>query len=132
MQDRVLANPKIRVHWNRVVKEVPADETGSVRAVVLEDVSSGALEELALKGVFVAIGHDPNTPLFKGQIDLDENGYIRLAGPGTRTNVEGVFACGDVADHVYRQAITAAGTGCQAAIDAERWLESREPAHAPA
>lgn len=124
MQDRLLANPKVRPHWNRAVEAVLADDTGLVRGLRLVDTKSNAVEELALKGVFVAIGHVPNTSLFQGKIDLDENGYIRLQGPGTRTNVEGVFACGDVADHVYRQAITAAGTGCQAAIDAERWLEA--------
>lgn len=130
MQDRVLANPKIVPHWNRVVKEVLADPSGQVRGIVLEDVAGGATEEIQLKGVFVAIGHVPNTTLFQGQLDLDENGYIRLPGSGTSTNIEGVFASGDVADHVYRQAITAAGTGCQAAIDAERWLESHAHAHA--
>ena len=92
---------------------------------MLENVKSGEVSELPVKGLFIAIGHVPNTSLFAGQIDLDENGYVRLDGDGTMTNVEGVFACGDVADHVYRQAVTAAGTGCKAAIDAERWLEAQ-------
>jgi thioredoxin reductase (NADPH) len=125
MQERAAKNPRIRFHWNRHVKEILADDAGLVRGIVLEDVASRATEELPLKGLFVAIGHVPNTKLVAGQLDLDANGYVRLAGPGTRTSVEGVFACGDVADHVYRQAITAAGTGCQAAIDAERWLEAQ-------
>jgi thioredoxin reductase (NADPH) len=125
MRDRAAANDKIEFHWNSVVKEVLAGDDGTVRAIVLEDTLSGERSELALKGVFIAIGHIPNTELVAGQIDLDENGYVRLDGRGTKTNVEGVFACGDVADHVYRQAITAAGTGCQAAIDAERWLEGQ-------
>lgn len=125
MQERALANGKIRFHWNAVVAEILADDKGLLRGVVLEDVESGDRSELAVKGLFIAIGHVPNTKLVEGKLDLDENGYVLLAGRGTRTSVEGVFACGDVADHVYRQAITAAGTGCQAAIDAERWLESQ-------
>jgi thioredoxin reductase (NADPH) len=95
---------------------------------MLKDTKSGASSELPIKGLFIAIGHVPNTSLVKGQLDLDENGYVELAGRGTATNIPGVFACGDVADHVYRQAITAAGTGCQAAIDAERWLEAQHDA----
>jgi thioredoxin reductase (NADPH) len=125
MQDRLFANPRVQVHWDRVVHEISADDQGLLRAVKLQDPRNGDLHELAVKGLFVAIGHVPNTTLFKGKIDLDENGYIQLNGRGTQTNVEGVFASGDVADHVYRQAVTAAGTGCQAAIDAERWLESQ-------
>ncbi|HMB68922.1 MAG TPA: thioredoxin-disulfide reductase [bacterium] len=125
MQDRALANDRIRVHWNSVVTEYLADEQGAVRGVTLQDTETGKTRELAVNGVFIAIGHVPNTSLVEGHVDLDENGYVKLTGPGTATNVPGVFACGDVADHVYRQAITAAGTGCQAAIDAERWLESR-------
>jgi thioredoxin reductase (NADPH) len=124
MQDRALANPKIQFHWNQVVADLLGTPENVVRGVVLEDTVTGKRRELALQGVFVAIGHVPNTSLFRGQLDLDANGYVRLNGSGTRTNVEGVFACGDVADSVYRQAVTAAGTGCQAAIDAERWLES--------
>ena len=125
MQDRMFANSKIEVHWNRVVHEILPDDKGLLRAVMLQDSRDGALVEREVRGLFVAIGHVPNTTLFKDQIDLDENGYILLNGRGTQTNIEGVFASGDVADHVYRQAVTAAGTGCQAAIDAERWLESQ-------
>ncbi|MFN8179920.1 MAG: thioredoxin-disulfide reductase [bacterium] len=125
MQQRVFKNPKIEIHWNRRVREILPDEQGLVRAVVLESGNGTAPEEIAVKGVFVAIGHVPNSSLVKGQLALDENGYVRVDGPGTRTSVEGVFACGDVVDHFYRQAITAAATGCQAAIDVERWLESR-------
>jgi len=125
MQDRARANGKIRFHFDTVVREILAAEDGLVRGVGLENVESGERSELAVKGLFIAIGHVPNTSLVKGRLDLDDNGYVRLAGRGTRTSVEGVFACGDVADHVYRQAVTAAGTGCQAAIDAERWLEAQ-------
>jgi len=124
MQDRAAANSKIRFHWNTVAVDILADDAGLVRGVVLEDVRDSKRTELPIKGLFIAIGHVPNTRLVEGKIDLDENGYVLLKDRGTRTSVEGVFACGDVADHVYRQAITAAGTGCQAAIDVERWLES--------
>ena len=124
MQDRALANEKIEVHWNRVVSKI-LEEDGLVTGIELEDVNGGEKEEVAIKGLFIAIGHVPNTQLVEGKVELDENGYVELNGKGTMTNVEGVFACGDVADHVYRQAVTAAGTGCQAAIDAERWLESQ-------
>ena len=124
MQDRAAANPKIELHWNTVAVDILADDAGLVRGVVLEDVRTSKRTELPIKGLFIAIGHIPNTKLVEGKIDLDENGYVLLRDRGTRTSVEGVFACGDVADHVYRQAITAAGTGCQAAIDVERWLES--------
>ncbi len=121
MADRVLANPKIDVRWNAVVEEVLGD--GRVEAVRLRDTVSGTTEDLPTAAVFVAIGHTPNTAILQGQVDLDREGYVIT--DGTRTSVEGVFACGDVQDTVYRQAITAAGTGCMAAIDAERWLESR-------
>jgi thioredoxin reductase (NADPH) len=120
MQDRAFANDKIDFRWNAVVDEVLGD--GKVSGVRLRDVASGELSDLPVTGVFVAIGHAPNTDIFRGHIDMDENGYINTHD-GTRTNVEGVFAAGDVQDHVYRQAITAAGSGCMAAIDAERWLE---------
>jgi thioredoxin reductase (NADPH) len=120
MQDRALANDKIEFAWNSVVEEVLGDEyTTGVR---LRDVKTGAQSDLPIEALFIAIGHQPNTGLFAGQIDLDDVGYIRTTAGTTRTSVEGVFACGDAMDPVYRQAVTAAGTGCQAAIDAERWL----------
>lgn len=121
MQDKALANPKITFRWNAAVDEILADERGDVNAARLRDTVTGAVDTLAVDGVFVAIGHTPNTSLFKGQLDMDEGGY--LVTRGTRTNVPGVFAAGDAQDQVYRQAITSAGTGCMAAIDAERWLE---------
>jgi thioredoxin reductase (NADPH) len=122
MQDRAFANDKIDFRWNAVVDEVLGN--GKVSGVRLRDVQSGEKSDLAVSGVFVAIGHVPNTDVFRGQIDMDDNGYINTHD-GTRTNVEGVFAAGDVQDHVYRQAITAAGSGCMAAIDTERWLEGQ-------
>jgi thioredoxin reductase (NADPH) len=123
MQDKALANPKIEVAWNSVVQTINDTTKGEVTGIVLRDVKSNALREVPVDGVFVAIGHTPNTSLFTGQIDLDANGYI-LTHDGTKTNLQGVFACGDVQDHTYRQAITAAGSGCMAALDAERFLES--------
>lgn len=125
MADRALAHPKITPLWNRKPVAYLADGDGSVRGLVLEDTQGGAREELAVKCVFVAIGHSPNTAPFRGKLDMDENGYL-VQHDGTRTNVPGVFAAGDVADHVYRQAITAAGQGCAAAIEAERYLAGRE------
>jgi len=126
MQERAFANPKIDFAWNAVVDDVVGN--GSVEAVRLRDTVTGAESELAVEGLFVAIGHDPNTALFRNQLELDENGYIITAADSTRASVDGVFACGDVQDHVFRQAITAAGSGCMAAIEAERWLA--EQAHA--
>ena len=123
MQDKARANPKISFELDTVVDEVKDVAKGVVTGVVLRNVRTGAVEELAVDGVFIAIGHTPNTWLVAGQVDLDANGYI-VPVRGTATNVSGVFACGDVQDHVYRQAITAAGSGCMAAIDAERYLES--------
>ena len=123
MQDKAFANSKIRFEWNTELVEVRDVKEGVVTGVVLKNNITGGTKELSVEGVFVAIGHTPNTGLFEGQIELDENKYI-VARNGTRTNVSGVFACGDVQDHVYRQAITAAGTGCMAAIDTERYLES--------
>jgi thioredoxin reductase (NADPH) len=120
MQDRAFANDKIDFRWNSVVDEILGD--GKVSGVRLRDVQSGEQSDLGVSGVFVAIGHVPNTDVFQGQLDMDANGYI-LTHDGSRTNLEGVFAAGDVQDHIYRQAITAAGSGCMAAIDAERWLE---------
>jgi thioredoxin reductase (NADPH) len=122
MQDRALANPKISVIWDSVVDEVLG--TDGVAGVRLRNVRTGAFEEVAVDGVFVAIGHDPNTELFRGQLDLDDEGYVRVQEPRTHTNVPGVFAAGDVTDRIYRQAVTAAGQGCKAAIDAERFLEA--------
>jgi len=126
MQDRAFANTKIDYRWNSEVSDVMGD--GAVESVRLRDTVTGAESDLDVQGVFVAIGHDPNTALFQGQLDLDENGYIVTAPDSTRTSVEGVFAAGDVQDHVFRQAITASGSGCMAAIEAERWLGER--AHA--
>ena len=121
MADRALANPKIEPVWNSVPTEYLTDDAGEMRAVKLKNVATGEESELDVKCVFVAIGHVPNTAAFKGKLDMDENGYL-LQKNGTLTNVPGVFAAGDVADHVYRQAITAAGQGCAAALDAERYL----------
>ncbi len=126
MQDRAYANPKIDFKWNSAVEDVVGN--GSVEAIQLRDTTTGEQSELAVQGLFVAIGHDPNTALFRGQLELDENGYIVTEPDSTHTSVEGVFAAGDVQDHVYRQAVTAAGSGCMAAIEAERWLG--EAAHA--
>jgi thioredoxin reductase (NADPH) len=126
MQERALANPKIEFRWNSTVDEVLGN--GSVDALALRDTVTGEKSHLDVDGLFVAIGHDPNTSLFTGQLDLDENGYVLTAPGSTGTSVDGVFAAGDVQDHVYRQAVTAAGSGCMAAIEAERWLEAR--AHA--
>ena len=122
MQDRAFANPKIEFRWNSVVEEVKGD--GSLQSIVLRDTETDATSELAVTGMFVAIGHDPNTALFKGQLDLDEDGYIVTRHGSTRTSVDGVFAGGDVQDRTYRQAITAAGSGCMAALEAERYLEA--------
>jgi thioredoxin reductase (NADPH) len=131
MQDRAFANPKIAFKWNSVVTDVGGD--GTVDVVRLRDTLTDDASDLDVGGLFVAIGHDPNTKLFEGQVDLDENGYVVLPQAGsTRTSVEGVFAAGDVADHVFRQAVTAAGTGCMAAIEAERWIEARRHAVAQA
>ena len=121
MQEKAFANPRISFRWNTVVEEIIADERGDVTGARLRSLQGGEIDTLTADGVFVAIGHTPNTALFKGQLDMDANGY--LITNGTRTNVEGVFAAGDVQDQVYRQAITSAGTGCMAAMDAERWLE---------
>jgi thioredoxin reductase (NADPH) len=125
MADRALSNPKIEVLWNRKPVEYLVDSEGHVRGLVLEDTQSGARSELDVKCVFVAIGHTPNTAPFRGRLDMDDNGYL-VQHDTVRTNIPGVFAAGDVADHVYRQAITAAGQGCAAAIEAERYLAARE------
>jgi thioredoxin reductase (NADPH) len=125
MADRALANPKIKPVWNSAVTAYITDEAGEVSGVHLKNLKDGTTSELALKCVFVAIGHEPNTAPFRKSLTTDSNGYLVQTG-GTRTNVPGVFAAGDVADHVYRQAITAAGQGCAAAIEAERWLADSE------
>ncbi len=121
MQDRALSNPKIAFRWDSVVTEVLGDP--KVSGVRVQDVHTGEVDDIAVDGCFVAIGHAPNTTLFTGQLDMEESGYL-VTGPGTHTNISGVFACGDVQDHVYRQAITAAGSGCMGAIGAERYLEA--------
>jgi len=122
MQDKAFANPKISFEWNTEVEEIKDTGKGEVTAMALRNSVTGERKDIVVDGVFVAIGHTPNTALFKGQIDTDANGYIATHS-GSRTSVPGVFACGDVQDHVYRQAITAAGSGCMAAIDAEKYLE---------
>ena len=126
MQDRAFANDKIHFRWNSVVEDIVGDGRTGVEKVVLRDTVTGELSDLDAEGVFVAIGHDPNTGLFVGQLELDDDGYVVTEPGTTRTSVEGVFAAGDVQDHVYRQAITAAGSGCMAAIEAERWLGHTE------
>ena len=130
MQDRALANPKISFLWNSVVEELLGEER--LRAMRVRDVVTGAVSDVPLDGCFVAIGHAPNTALFNGKLDLDDAGYI-VTHTGTRTSADGVFACGDVQDHDYRQAITAAGSGCMAALDVEHYLEAaRHGGHVPA
>ena len=122
MQDKAFANPKIEFIWDSEVVSVEDVEKGEVTGVTVRNLKTGALSEVPLDGLFIAIGHVPNTRLFRGQLELDPNGYI-ITHAGSRTSVPGVFAAGDVQDHVYRQAVTAAGSGCMAAIDAERYLE---------
>ncbi|MGQ0520475.1 MAG: thioredoxin-disulfide reductase [Actinomycetota bacterium] len=128
MQDRAFKNPKIEFVWNSVVTDVLGDTT--VEGVRLRNVVTNEESDLALAGLFVAIGHVPNTSLFEGQLDMDDKGYLVTRGRSSYTNVDGVFASGDVQDSVYRQAVTAAGSGCMAAIDAERWLEAQHDAPA--
>jgi thioredoxin reductase (NADPH) len=123
MQERARQHPRIRFAWNSVVEEVLGSEF--VTGVRLRDVVTGATRELAVEALFVAIGHQPNTELVRGQLELDPVGYIKVESGTTRTSVDGVFACGDAMDPTYRQAVTAAGTGCMAAMDAERWLAAR-------
>jgi thioredoxin reductase (NADPH) len=120
MQERALSNDKIHVHWNTVVDDVLG--TDKVEGLAVRNTISGDGSTLDVTGLFVAIGHDPRSELVRGQVTLDAEGYVVVEAPSTRTNLPGVFACGDLVDHTYRQAITAAGTGCQAALDAERWL----------
>ena len=121
MQDRALANPKINVHYNTIVQDVLGDE--AVSGIQVQDVKENTTSELELDGVFIAIGHNPNTGIFEGQIDLDKKGYVLTKPDSTATNVPGVYACGDVQDPVFKQAVTAAGSGCMAALEAEKFLE---------
>ncbi|HXN06822.1 MAG TPA: thioredoxin-disulfide reductase [Nitrospiria bacterium] len=122
MQERVMKNPKISFIWNSEVIRVLGEESGKVEAVALKNFKTGAVTEEKCDGLFIAIGHEPNSAPFRGQLKMNESGYI-LTGPGTKTSVPGVFAAGDIQDFTYKQAVTAAGTGCMAAIDAERYLE---------
>ncbi|MEX2626796.1 MAG: thioredoxin-disulfide reductase [Ilumatobacteraceae bacterium] len=122
MQERAFANPKIEFVWNHTVVELEGDD--KLEGAIIEHVETGERAPLPVTGLFVAIGHKPNTDLFSEVLDMDETGYLRTVGESTATNIDGVFACGDVQDNVYRQAVTAAGSGCMAAIDAERWLEA--------
>ncbi|MBI5087417.1 MAG: FAD-dependent oxidoreductase, partial [Actinobacteria bacterium] len=123
MQDRALANPKIEFLWNTVVEDLVGDT--KLEGAIVRNTVTGETSSLPASGLFVAIGHRPNTDLFKGVLDMEDSGYLVTRPGSTYTNIEGVFACGDVQDHTYRQAITAAGSGCMAAIDAERWLEAQ-------
>jgi len=125
MQQRVLNTPNIEIHWNTETDEILGDDNG-VNGVRLKNTKTGEKSEIAVTGFFLAIGHKPNTDIFKGQLEMDESGYLKVQAGSTLTNVEGVFAVGDVADRVYRQAITAAGSGCMGALDAEKFLAAKE------
>jgi len=125
MQQRVKNTANIEIHWNSETEEVLGDDNG-VNGIRIKNVIDGSKKEISVQGFFLAIGHKPNTDVFKGQLKMDEAGYVVTEAGSTRTSVEGVFAVGDVADHVYRQAITAAGTGCMGALDAERFLQAKE------
>jgi thioredoxin reductase (NADPH) len=131
MQDRAFAHPKIGWVWNSEVREIVGSRDGGVEAVRLYDNVAGTTSLFPAQGVFVAIGHQPNTAIFQGQLETTTTGYVKVLEPTTHTSVAGVFACGDVVDPSYRQAVTAAGTGCKAAIDAERWLEAQGETHVP-
>ena len=124
MQDRIMDNPKITIQWNTIIEDIEGNETDGVSSVRLRDIRTDEVRQEPCDGVFLAIGHVPNTELFDAVLDLDDQKYIRTVDASSRTSIAGVFACGDVQDHVYRQAITAAGTGCMAAMDAEKYLES--------
>ena len=124
MQDKAKGNPKIDFIWNADVKEILGSPETGVTGIKIQDNRTGEESEFACEGVFIAIGHKPNTDVFRGWLDMDEVGYIKTAGVSMATNIPGVFACGDAQDSFYRQAVTAAGTGCMAAIDAERFLDS--------
>ncbi|MEU4267855.1 thioredoxin-disulfide reductase [Streptomyces sp. NPDC026092] len=134
MQDRAFADPKIKFAWDSEVAEIHGDQ--KLSGLTLRNTKTGETSELAATGLFIAVGHDPRTELFKGQLELDDEGYLKVDAPSTRTNLSGVFGAGDVVDHTYRQAITAAGTGCSAALDAERFLaalaDSEKLAETPA
>ena len=125
MVERAVSNPKISFRYNQTIDEIIGTKDTGVQSVILKDTLTNEITKETCDGIFMAIGHVPNTSLFKGMIDLDESGYIITNPDSTHTNLRGVFACGDVQDHVYRQAVTAAGSGCMAAIDAERWLEQQ-------
>jgi thioredoxin reductase (NADPH) len=130
MQDRARKNPKIEFVWNVVVDDILGDEkNGGITALVLKDTTTNATREMPTEGLFIAIGHEPNTKLFAGQLEMDDRGYLITDAKTSYTSVPGVFACGDAQDPTYRQAVTAAGSGCMAAIDAERFLEAQEHAH---
>ncbi|MBF6569094.1 MAG: thioredoxin-disulfide reductase [Candidatus Binataceae bacterium] len=124
MQERARANPRIGFVWNSAVEDIHGDQKGGVVAVTLRNLETGESSRMPTDAVFVAIGHQPNTGIFRGQLEMDELDYLKVKPGSTFTNIDGVFAAGDVADRVYRQAVTAAGTGCMAALDAERWLEA--------
>ena len=124
MQDRAFDNPKIKFLWDSEIVEAVGDK--KLTGLRIRNLKTGQEDVLNVSGVFVAIGHDPRSELFTGQLDVNPEGYLQVQHPTTRTNIDGVFACGDVVDHIYRQAVTAAGTGCAAAIDAERWLAGQE------
>ena len=123
MIDRAVSNPKIKVHWNSILVDILGTREDGVTGARLQDTNTDAIREDSCEGIFMAIGHLPNSQLFTGYLNMDPAGYIKTGPVGTATNVEGVFACGDIQDDEYRQAITAAGSGCMAAIDAERWLD---------
>ena len=126
MQERAFKHPKIEFQWNRTVEEILGSRSDGVRGVVLRDTKTGETSEFPCQGVFIAIGHQPNTAIFANKLDMNDVGYLKVREPSTYTNVEGVFAAGDVVDPTYRLAVTAAGMGCKAAIDAERWLEAQD------
>lgn len=130
MQERAFADPKITFAWNSQVAEIHGEQ--KLTGLTLRDTQTGETSALPVTGLFIAVGHDPRTELFKGQLELDDEGYLKVDAPSTRTNLKGVFAAGDVVDHTYRQAITAAGTGCSAALDAERYLAALSHAEKPA
>jgi len=124
MADRVMQHPKIKIHWNTELQEILGDKRGVTHAKLYNNQTKET-NDLPLEGVFIAIGHSPNTNFLEGALDTDDLGYVKTAADSTKTNIEGVFACGDVQDHIFRQAITAAGTGCMAAMESERWLEDQ-------